>query len=555
MSEAGADLGPGTLDRAPRSQGRADPGIRSVRTRIALLLLLIMSAIVAMTSTVLIVLSSASEALQRVEDAHRQYQSTVYLAEQANAYSEQIAETLLLGASEREDYVRARERVAQGFARLRSDIEAHAAQLPPGPARDREDADLVQWRAMRGLYRDLEVAAERTFGLMAQGRRDEALALFQSQIEDGLDLRLQRAIAGAGVREAEELAEADLDFAALRERLLVLALLVGLATLGLSAWWGWSLFVAVARPIRALTEGAGILGAGRLEHRIPRLRDGEFASLAARFNVMAEELSRQRDGLVQTSRELERQVRERTAELEAANRRLTELDQQRVAFLADISHELRTPLTALRSEAEIALRGQGRSEAVYRDSLTRIAGQAVEMGRLVEDLLFIARSESGQLRFDPQRLSLRDVVEQAATAAETFAGARGVDLSVRTGEAVQVMGDPRRLAQTLTILLDNAVRYSEPGGRVEVFVRAANDLAEVLVRDWGVGVDPEDLPFLFDRFYRGRRSADLNPGGAGLGLPIARWIARRHGGEVELHDRGDGADAVLRLPLAGRAAA
>jgi two-component system, OmpR family, sensor kinase len=521
----------------------------SLRTRIILQLVIILAAVATMTATVVLMLASAADALNQVQAAHRQYQASVYLAEQANAYSEQIAETLLLGPSEKEDFYRARERMAQALARLRLRLDDDIAALPAGPERDRELQDLEELRAMRRTYRELETKTEQVFLLDASGQHDEARALFRDEIEDGLDLRLQRAIEGAVEGEQAEMAAADEQFEALRQRLLLTVGGVAALLFLVSGAAGFALFGAVMRPVRALSEGAQALEAGRMEHRIPVFGRDELGQLAMRFNAMAGELARQQEGLLQARRFLELQVAERTEELRTANQRLTEVDQQRVAFLADVSHELRTPLTSLRSEAEVALRGR-RGEQDYRDSLQRIVEQSSEMGRLIEDLLFIARSEAGQVRFDPRRLTLDEMVEPAIRAAETVAETRGVDLAVAPIPPAWVLGDPRRLSQALLVLLDNAVRYSRPGGRVEVRTRILEDCVETVVRDWGVGLDEQDEPHLFDRFYRGRRSVEINPGGSGLGLPIARFIARRHGGDVRLEGREVGTEAVLRLPLA-----
>lgn len=521
----------------------------SLRARITTLLFVILAAVLVMAAVVFFTLNIASEALGRVQAAHVQYEAAVSLAEQANGYSEQIAETLLIGSSERTDYGRARDRVVQAFTRLRVQIEADVARLPPGPDRDREQAELDQLASMRSVYRDLENTAERTFFLVATGRRDVALNVFENQIEDGLDLRLQQGIAAAIEGEARELAEADQTFEALRQRFLVGVAAVAALLFAISTAAGIALFRAIDRPVRALTLGAGALEAGRLEHRIPVLAQDELGRLARRFNDMAGELARERDGLLNAQLTLEAQVSDRTRELETANHRLLEADEQRVAFLADVSHELRTPLTGLRSEAEVTLRAADQPVGVYRESLTRIVQQSAEMARLVEDLLFMARSDAGKVRFDRRRVTVGALVEPAARDAAALAAARGVNVEVGRLDRGVVMGDPRRLRQALVVLLDNAVRYSHPGGRVGLSATAEPGWLRLEVRDEGVGVPPEDLPHVFDRFFRSRRSSGINDGGSGLGLSIARWIVREHGGDVLLDSDGKGAVATLRLPL------
>lgn len=522
----------------------------SLRLRIVLLLFVILAAVIVMTGMVLALAASADNALRRVQVAHLQYEAASQLSERANAYSEQIAETLLLGPSERDDYSRSRARIVQAFAHLRVRIEDGMLDLPEGPQREREVEELRAVESMLAIYRQLEATAERAFAADFGGDREQAIRIFSEEIEDGLDLRLQRAIRVALVAEAEELALADAEFRRTADRTLAIVVGAALLLLAVSVAAGWALYHAVMRPVRALTAGASAVEAGRLDHRIPLTRRDELGRLAERFNEMTAELDRQREVLLDASRALEGEVAERTAELQAANQRLREVDEQRVAFLADVSHELRTPLTALRSEAEIGLRGM-KSEAAYRESLSRIVQQAIEMGRLIEDLLFIARSDSGQIRFDPRRLTLDELIRPAVRAAETLAESRGVELVVEPPPVAAVVGDPRRLSQALLVLLDNAVRYSAAGDRVELAARTGPDSVEVVVRDEGVGLDPAEAPHLFERFFRGRGGVEMNPGGSGLGLPIALWIARQHGGELRLTPRPSGVEAVLRLPRSG----
>ena len=307
-------------------------------------------------------------------------------------------------------------------------------------------------------------------------------------------------------------------------------------------------------PIRALEEGTLAIEGGNLGHRIAYSKRDEFGLLARRFNAMAGRLKQQRDELVAARDNLEREVGDRTREIAEANAQLTRLDQHRMRFLGDVSHELRTPLTALRAEAEVALRGPSASEGIYRAALANIAGQAAEMSELIEDLLFLARSEGDDIRFDFRTVPAAEIVSQAVRDTSVLARGRGIRISLLGGgpdPGPNIRADPRRLKQALVVVLENAARYADPETDIEVEVRAAEGgRAAIRVRDRGPGIPQEDIPHVFDRFYRGANAFERY-GGSGLGLSIARWIVERHDGKIDLSSTvGHGTEVRLSLPLA-----
>jgi signal transduction histidine kinase len=221
----------------------------------------------------------------------------------------------------------------------------------------------------------------------------------------------------------------------------------------------------------------------------------------------------------------------------------------RMLFLADIGHELRTPLTVLRGEAEVALRGE-RTLIEHRETLARIGQLAQQMGRLVEDLLFLARAEVGAVRFEIQPLVLQDVLEIAVAEARVLAGSERVLVETRIPEQpCRVEGDAERLTQAFLIVLDNAVKYADPSGQVELALRCDGGEAAVTVRNNGYGIPPSDLPYVFNRFYRGRQATSRKTPGSGLGLPIAKWIVDTHGGRIALSSERNTTEVTIRLPV------
>ncbi len=207
-------------------------------------------------------------------------------------------------------------------------------------------------------------------------------------------------------------------------------------------------------------------------------------------------------------------------------------------FMADASHELRTPVSVIRSAADVTLARDERSEAEYRESLTIVRGEARRLGTLVEDMLVLARADAGGYPLRPVSLYLNDLVEECRRAVHVLATERGVTVrSDATGD-VPVWGDEDLLRRMLLNLLQNAVQHTPAGGAVTVTVSQERGAVAIRVRDQGPGVPDGDRVRIFDRFVQ--LDAARSGHGAGLGLPIARWIAEAHGGTLELESAGPG---------------
>ena len=213
-------------------------------------------------------------------------------------------------------------------------------------------------------------------------------------------------------------------------------------------------------------------------------------------------------------------------------------------FAADASHELRTPLTIVRGGVEYIRKRLSRPPAEIGQALDDIEAEVNHLTALVDDLLLLARSDSGVAELRRERLDLSDVTGEALQSLAQLAESRNVALRLDAAPA-EVEGDPDRLRQLVTILVDNAIRHSPGDATVDVAV-ARNGAVILSVEDKGPGIRPDDLPHLFDRFWR---AADAPPGGTGLGLSIAAWIAEHHGGSVSAANRdGAGARFEVRLP-------
>jgi signal transduction histidine kinase len=229
----------------------------------------------------------------------------------------------------------------------------------------------------------------------------------------------------------------------------------------------------------------------------------------------------------------------------AIDRRDGALRRQR-EFAANASHELRTPLTVIRASVTDLRRNPAEPVGSVGSAIDDIDAETTHLAALVDDLLLLARTDAGTLELEHVPMDLADVAAQAAGSLTAVAADRGVAVVVDPLPAA-VVGDPLRLRQLVTILVDNAVTHTPAGGSVTVRVRAEGDAAVLAVEDSGPGIRPEDLPHVFERFWR---ADDAPSGGTGLGLAIAAWIVERHGGRIAAANRPEGgARFEARVPL------
>lgn len=218
-------------------------------------------------------------------------------------------------------------------------------------------------------------------------------------------------------------------------------------------------------------------------------------------------------------------------------------------FMADAAHELRTPITVLRTRVDVALQ-QPRDADHYVSALHGVEAEARRLGGIVDSLLVLARADSGERQIERERFFLDDVAIDAAGAERIVGRQKGVDVIVEEFEEAPVVGDPALIRQLFMILLDNAVKFTDPGGEVSVRVSLLDGVPTFVVRDTGIGISKEDMGRVFQRFFRGD-TARSHTEGAGLGLSIARWIAREHGAEISLSSEpGQGTRVVVTFPRA-----
>jgi len=228
--------------------------------------------------------------------------------------------------------------------------------------------------------------------------------------------------------------------------------------------------------------------------------------------------------------------------IETSFRRITQ-------FTADASHDLRTPVAVIRTSAELSLRRQ-RTLTDYRETLQKILQTSVETSELLENLLTLARADAGAIGMEMHLLDLGQHVRKAQEHARILSSDKQLELSLRLpGNPVWVRADAVAIDRLLLILVDNAVKYTPPGGKCEIELLRQSEHAEITVRDTGLGIPESDLTSNFDRFTRVNRARSQDIPGSGLGLAIARWITDMHGGTISAQSRvGSGSAFQVRLP-------
>lgn len=307
-------------------------------------------------------------------------------------------------------------------------------------------------------------------------------------------------------------------------------------------------FASVESAIAALQEGAYdyLIKPCDIETMKHTIRRG----VEHRRLMLAEQKARA--DLQQLNLDLEQRIEERTAELRRLNVELADANRAKDVFLATLSHELRTPLTPVVGWIKL-LRSGTLDEKSVSQALDAIERNAWLQSRLIDDLLDTSRIATGKLHFEPKPTDLNAIVKAAVDTVRTSAAARSIELLVSLYPAsLIVMGEPVRLQQIAWNMVSNAIKFTDPGGKVTVTTGLDGTRAYLTVMDTGIGIEPEFLPHVFDRFRQADGSTSRRHGGLGLGLAIADALAKLHGGRLEAQSDGVGCGATftLRVDLA-----
>ncbi|MEJ5239800.1 MAG: ATP-binding protein [Anaerolineales bacterium] len=286
-----------------------------------------------------------------------------------------------------------------------------------------------------------------------------------------------------------------------------------------AAWASWLAIGRALAPLSTMLETANQINrASDLSRRIPveRASDDEIGRLIQAFNQTLE--------------------------------RLEQLFTTQQRFLADVSHELRTPLTVIKGNMDL----MRRMKQIDPESFESIDAEVNRLTRLVNSLLLLAQAESGYLRLNFENVELDTLLVEVYQELRLLAQNKKIQMELSEMDQVQVRGDRDRLKQVLLNLVSNAIQYTPSGGKVTLSLQRVGQQARLVVRDTGPGIPPEDLPHIFDRFYRAEKSRTRSgqSSGFGLGLSIAKWIVDHHQGHIQVDSRlGEGTAFIVWLPL------
>ncbi len=306
---------------------------------------------------------------------------------------------------------------------------------------------------------------------------------------------------------------------------LVLGTILLLFASGMAIALGWFFATTLGERIDSLRGAARQLADGELSTRVNVQGRDELAELSQAFNEMAEKV-------------------------EAAAREQQELDQLRHELLAWTSHDLQTPLASMRAMIEALADDMVEDDTTRRRYLATIQREIQSLSSLIDDLLQVAQIDAGGLRINPAWNSLSDLISDTLESFSEIAMQQGVKLS---GEAVPdldpVWFDPPRIGRVLANLIQNALQYTPEGGQVIIRAEKVDGVITIEVRDDGEGIKPEDMPMIFESFYRGEKSRSRATGGSGLGLAIAKGLVEAHNGQITARSASDkGTTIVFTLP-------
>ena len=289
--------------------------------------------------------------------------------------------------------------------------------------------------------------------------------------------------------------------------------------LALAVAAGGGIFLArrALKPVDKIAETAQEIGETDLSRRINVNTKDELGRLAATLNAMIG--------------------------------RLEKAFQRQKQFTSDASHELRAPLAVIEAESSLALQKE-RPPSDYRQSLETISQESKQMSSLIEQLLTLARADAGKEQWNFTDVNLGRAITNLSADVEVLCQEKGLSCQLGQIQDLVVKGDAARLRELFMNLLDNAIRYTPAPGTVSVSLHREGEMAIVAIKDTGVGIAAEDMPFIFERFYRVDKARSRAQGGTGLGLAICRYIAEAHGGKIEVESQvGVGSTFSVWLPL------
>jgi len=419
------------------------------------------------------------------------------------------------------------------FDMLRSDLE-QAVRAAETAGLDQQSRHGTQ---SLGLAR-MEALLDSTVAGLARSTGDrDVLRAYINTFASNFDPLLNQAVSQEMLFRRDMLEGID----SLRQRLSMLAVVMGLSSVAMAL----AFYAGLVRPqfhrLDRLREVARQIGREDFAVALPATRDDEIGQLYSETNRMAAALADRQAAVAEEWRRLNGTIAERTDALRSANARLEKIDEARRRFFADVSHELRTPLTVILMEAQIGRQGGSDPATAF----ATIEQRAARLNRRIDDLLRVARSDSGELALASQTLRLDRIAADAVEEVAAECANAGLALSCGTVPQCRVTGDPNWTRQVIVGLIRNAVRHARDGAVVRLDPVVGTDCAGLAVTDDGPGIPVDDQQRVFERFEQ-RAAADT--AGFGLGLSLARWVVEAQGGEIRLDSPVKQSDAAGANP-------
>ncbi|MCX5811736.1 MAG: ATP-binding protein [Proteobacteria bacterium] len=307
------------------------------------------------------------------------------------------------------------------------------------------------------------------------------------------------------------------DFDETMKKLLIIMIISIPTSIGVSIVGGYFLAKKAFRPVDQIRKAAVKITLSNLGEKIDiGGRRDELGRLARTFNEM---ISRLRDSFLRINQ-----------------------------FSIDVSHELKTPLTILKGQTEVALR-KDRDNDDYISILKSNLEEINRMAEIIDDLLLLSKADTKEVRLSVEDVSLRDLIADVCMNVKIFADNKGIGLMIKELEDIKIKGDELKLRRMFLNIVENGIKYTPPGGEVEISSFINNGYVQIDIKDNGVGIADDDIKFVFDRFYRGDKSRKRESG-SGLGLSISKWIAEVHKGTIEVKSRlSEGSLFSIKLPV------
>lgn len=524
--------------------------LRSLRTRV--LALLLAAAVISAIAAVLLTygLTSSQQLVDKAQAAQIRIENYLVLASRLSEYRDAATAATAPGANRdvaRQQINQAHEPVRQTFTRLLS-LNVLEVDRETGDGKSAAATKGLNLSRMKALFDNLHRSiinslAEGSDGASGQG----ALNAFGI----GMSPILFQAIDN----ERQLSAAMHRQIASLRKRLIAIAVGLVSATMLLALAIYFRFGSPLLARIAETVQGAEAIAEGKLTTRLNPTGHDELTDLMRRFNTMAGSLAEREEELKTAQQDLQETVDRQTADLRQANEKLEKIDSNRRRFFSDISHELRTPLTVVQGEAEFNLNTKARpGVADMRQSFETILGRVQELRRRVDDMLRVARSESGRLDLSSRAIDLAEVVRDAVDDETRPAKRRGIELKMEAvPEQLTVQGDYDWLRQVLGGLIVNAVKNSPENTVIRIRASRQMQNAVVAIEDQGHGIDPDSLPHVFERFARAGtdpgRPAETESDGFGIGLNLAKWVIEEHSGSISLGNNVDGPGVTVHVTL------